>query len=162
MKEYEIKLTPTEIDWARLAAFIDGEGCISIYATSQPGMKNKAYSTQVGVTNTDPRILFWIRATFGGHVYPRELPKKSQHRQSYQWVAQSRKLSAWVLEGCYPYFLSKKEQADIALALYRRVRDAKCRRWKEITPEEDSIRADLVSSLRTVKHIAVLPAEPLN
>ena len=103
------------IDWARLAAFIDGEGCIRI-----AGVKgSKSYSrrvlyVEITISNTDLRLLQWLKNTFGGSVSmrPRAVEKWSP---AGAWVVGSRH-AANILEGCLPFFIIKREQADVALA----------------------------------------------
>lgn len=50
---------PTDTDWAYLAAYIDGEGSVTI---SQGG------SCQLEIASVNPHVLDWIGATFGGTV----------------------------------------------------------------------------------------------
>lgn len=107
-----------EIDWARLAAYIDSDGHISITMGTR---KNAVKSTgrtrlylRVMVTNTDPRLIRWLVANFGGGVgnYPHKNPK---HRHTFKWGTSCRQTEA-ILKKCLPYFIAKRDQADIALA----------------------------------------------
>jgi len=103
-----LKKTPTETDWARMAAFIDGEGCISL-------VEHRTVYTclRIMVTNTDRRLVEWCKSLFDGHICEKKA-RKPTHKPSYQWVVSSR-AAAFVIKGCYPYFLLKKEQSEVAL-----------------------------------------------
>lgn len=103
----------SELDWARLAAFIDGEGSIMILerkraAGSHPYLR-------VNMCNTDPRLIVWLKNTFGGSVTKDKRSGNVKHRVAYRWHISSNQ-AAWILESCYPYLILKREQADKALA----------------------------------------------
>lgn len=113
-----------EIDWARLSAYIDSDGHISI---ASAGRKQKSGARRrylrVAVTNTDPRLIRWLVSVFGGAVsrYSRTNPK---HRFTMKWHASCRQAEA-ILQRCRPFFIAKREQAEIAIAfqqtcVYRR------------------------------------------
>lgn len=115
------------MEWAKLAAFIDGEGTIVI-------IKARLHYTQlvVRVANTDPRLPLWCRDIFGGKAYAQSLNRKSSSsRRCYVWTVQSQKAED-ILRNCLPHFLLKREQAEVALA-YR----ATFRHRKGNTPEQD-------------------------
>lgn len=106
----------SQIDYARLAAYIDGEGCIQIHCVKQYSRKAKAhwrphYITQVVITNTDPRLIVWLKETFGGFITRYSTGK----RPCFKWHVHSQTCSEMLLN-CLPYFLVKKRQAEIAIA----------------------------------------------
>lgn len=102
------------IDWARLAAYIDGEGHIALNANRMSAGKSYAY-LRVVVTNTDPRLIIWLQRTFGGGVLKVKRPAALHWRRCFKWTASCRHAEA-ILRGCLPYFITKRDQADIALA----------------------------------------------
>src|SRR5215831_11831464 len=54
-----------DVDWARLAAFIDGEGCIYIVSFSEKGKhKSKRHQISISITNTDGVLPLWLKNTF--------------------------------------------------------------------------------------------------
>ncbi len=111
--------TPTELEWAKLAAFIDGEGSIGIRCRRNGPTPN--YLASVVVTNCDSRLIVWIKSTFKiGTVSvqdPNSRSKDSYNRQrSYVWEAYSR-CAEWILENCFPHFILKAAQAEICLEL---------------------------------------------
>ncbi len=108
----------SQIDWARLAAYIDGEGCIRIAGVkgSTPYSRRVLY-VEVTISNTDARLTEWLKVKFGGSVWvDRSRLKKNPHwSPGTAWVVSSRHASE-ILSNCLPYFIIKREQADVALA----------------------------------------------
>jgi hypothetical protein len=111
----------SQIDWARLAAYIDGEGCILIAKRQCKDWPRPYLYLDVRVTGTDPRLIEWCKDNFGGSVHT------SQHHHSnpkgnwapcFYWVVGCRQANH-ILENCLPYFIIKREQAEVALAFQR-------------------------------------------
>jgi hypothetical protein len=105
------------IDWARLAAYIDGEGCISIKSVKgNRAASRRVLYVDVSVTNTDFRLTAWLQVTFGGSVYINHGNRGNEKwSPAAQWNIAS-KYAAAILEYCLPYFIIKREQAEVALA----------------------------------------------
>ena len=114
---------PTEIDCARLAAFIDGEGMIDIHTHSQFRKHlNRVYETRyvrIVIVNTDFRLARWCKATFGGHA-AFEQRKNPKWRPVAKWYVSTGK-AVEILQLCYPYMLLKREQAEVAFAFQETV-----------------------------------------
>ena len=112
---------PTEIDWARLAAYIDGEGCISLlYGNfrNRSGTSKKYLAVRVAIANTDARLLIWLRETFGGCIQCCESNRRSRTgRVVFTWTQGSAKAIRLLTE-CLPYFVIKKDQAELAIAFH--------------------------------------------
>ena len=116
-------VNPTEVDWARLAAFIDGEGCILLGAHKNPSKYGEAHydHVRVIVANTDPRLMLWLRERFGGKIlrtYKRA--DKPDWRHGMKWYV-SCQVAIELLRGCYPYLICKRDQAEIAFAFQETV-----------------------------------------
>lgn len=118
-------LSPSDIDWARLAAFIDGEGSVLINPRSHGSRRAddpvgaSTFYLKVTVANTDVRLLEWLKANFGGHWKEANSEKYNAGRNvknCYHWNAASAR-AAWMLYNCLPWFLIKGEQAQIGIAL---------------------------------------------
>jgi len=112
--------TVSAIDWARLAAFIDGEGCVRIHRRTRKNSKALRYHeyVQIHISNTDPRLMMWLQSTFGGHVVRVTSAAHRAHpewKSSFQWHVASARASQ-ILAFCRPYFVLKGEQADVCLA----------------------------------------------
>lgn len=109
---------PKDVDWARLAAFIDGEGSIGIRC--RRNKSKPAYVISVVIANTDPALMVWLKTTFkSGKISTRSAEKfydGGKHRHSYVWEVSARS-AVWLLEGCLDYFVMKSEQAKICFEL---------------------------------------------
>ena len=92
-----------------MATFIDAEGSIII---SNRG--DGSYSIRVQVSNTDIRLMNWLKMRFGGS-FSSVRASNARCKPSYLWGTNCRK-AAHLLRGCLPYFILKREQADVALA----------------------------------------------
>jgi hypothetical protein len=113
-----------EMEWLRMATLLDTEGSIQIKKLNcalKRGCRQPNHQLQVTVTNTDPRITLWCKAVFGGSISFRR-PPKSHHRCIYRWCAGTARGEA-VLIGCLPYFLIKRDQAEVAIASRDTVRN---------------------------------------
>ena len=113
-------LTPTEMDWARLAAFIDGEGSISLCPRHTPKMKSITFCGKVVVTNTDFRLAKWCMDVFGMRTYEREFVSQKEQALERNWktcfYAQALGFRAtWILRNCLPWFLLKRSQAEVVI-----------------------------------------------
>jgi hypothetical protein len=98
------------LDLARLAAFIDGEGCIS-------SVSSKGYIyPQLSIGNTDIRLGMWLTETFGGHAYGRE-PANEKWKVLYLWKPEANRIKELLLM-VLPYLLLKQEQAAVAIAMF--------------------------------------------
>lgn len=115
---YERAEKISQIDWARLAAFIDGEGCIFINSRNAQ-CKRPVTALYVRISNTNPKLMEWLGKTFGGSVYAN--PQKAKAWSvPYGWIV-GNKTAAWVLEGCKEFMIIKRDQAEIGLAHQRLV-----------------------------------------
>jgi hypothetical protein len=111
---------------AYLAGILDGEGTISIcdkriMKRKSKGIRktNKVYrarvnfSTNVTVCNTDPVIIDWLVANFGGSVsYSKR--QKTNWKQKITWIMPTAQISI-ILEKVLPYLVLKKEQAKLMI-----------------------------------------------
>jgi len=122
LKEFEAKLVGVpETEFIRLAAFIDGEGCITICRSPRRGAAaSNQHELKMTVSNTSLRLFDWLMSTFGGNV-------RRAHNQSYlpvySWVLNELQAEV-IIRRCLPYFIIKREQAEVALAF----RDLKTRK----------------------------------
>lgn len=142
----EGKAVPKDVDWARLAAYIDGEGTIGINR-GRKRLGGFCYDPTLTVANSDMRLISWLVDTFGGKPYPFA---KQKHSRRQLWVWRPATLDThWVVEQCLPYFIAKRDQAEILIA-FEKVR--RPYRWNPKVPvavmeEKDS----MYSKLRELK-----------
>ena len=99
---------PTCIDWARLAAFIDGEG--SIYVCKRSNSTHN-HRRMVNVSNTSLALICWLAQTFGGGVYTY---KREPHKTKYVWSVMGRS-AASIIRGVLPYLIVKRREAKLLL-----------------------------------------------
>src|ERR1017187_8598482 len=94
-----------KMDWARLSAYIDGEGCISIHNVS--GKRYRGHQVcRVSLFNKDPRLPVWCLYTFGGNI--------CNGKRGYEWSLNVCDIAS-VLKQCLPFFFIKRQQAELAI-----------------------------------------------
>lgn len=135
---------PTEIEWAMLAAYIDGEGCMQIVRNYRDVERQMpSYKLHVGISNTNPELVQWCKRRFGGRAYL--LPnyqEGSNRKPSYRWEVNGR-VATRVLRHCFSYFVIKSEQANICLLF------SKISNQKRLAGYS---REDLVRSREVLRH----------
>ena len=117
--------------WGYLAGLIDGEGHISITRSDKPEYRTQRgkmklhpcpvrYGLVVAVTNTDIRLMKWLKEMFGGS-YNGGKPFKGHPnwKPKYQWNVCGNKEKELILLALLPYLVLKREQAIIALEFAR-------------------------------------------
>jgi hypothetical protein len=122
-EEFEEKLAAaSEMDWARLAAFTDGEGSILIAKGKRvaKGCDHPTYVLTLIVSNTDLRLIDWLVQTFGGASYFSHgmAQRKWSVRTCYSWRMFDQR-AATILEHCLPDFIIKGQQASTGVAFRR-------------------------------------------
>lgn len=110
-----MKVEPTERDWAQLASFIDGEGCIYLSYYINPSNGYSRTNLRLSISNTDPRLPNWCKERFKGRVgiSDKKLGNKV-YRPAIRWETEHAN-AEWILKGCLPYFILKREQAEAVL-----------------------------------------------
>ena len=105
---------PTEIDYAMLAAYLDGEGCIHVVkGKREVATYANRYQLKVEISNTEPALIEWLLDRFGGNAFL--LPKyKGIHKQVFRWILTG-KSSEKVLENCLRFSVIKKLQIRLAI-----------------------------------------------
>ena len=133
----------SDIDWARLAAFIDGEGSIMISVLK--ANRRPHHRLQVVVSNTNINLMTWLKRTFGGSVYSSNWDD-GRKKRIFRWQLNERQAEI-ILKGVERYLLIKQEQALLALAF-------KASKWQrrwgsdrlipdEILQERENFRAKI-------------------
>jgi len=149
--EFDAKIAlVSEVNWARLAAYIDGEGTIMIQRSDvKTGLKHPCFVLTVIVANTDLRLMEWLSRTFTGNVYFSQSAKSRfrSHKICHSW-RQFEERAAVILEHCMPYFIMKKEQAEIGLA-YREIRKMGSK-GRKLTSADIQMREEMRSKMRNL------------
>lgn len=138
---------PTELDYARLAAYIDGEGCLILCTKREKNNRHFRAEARMDVYNCDLRLLLWCRATFGvGSITEKKIGKLSR-RPQFTWRVSGKRSVQQLLVACLPYFITKKEQAEILLAFFATVGS----RGFDISDETRLLRESLKIKLHAEK-----------
>jgi len=138
----------SEIDWARLAAFIDGEGTILINRAKPTGrMRSPAHTLHVNIGNSSPVLIQWLFSSFGGSVHARkEKPDVAYHRMPFwNWCLREAQAEA-VLRRCLPYLMIKLEQAKIGLA-FRDLKNLGTRKFTRVDAEQLRQRDEMYNKI---------------
>lgn len=136
----------SDIDWARIAAYIDSEGCIRIHQNSPNRKTGEVYhGVLIVVAQREPELPEWLTATFGGFLYrAKEVPGKTR---MYYWRTGATQ-SYEILKRCKPYMIVKGEQAEIAIE-YRETTGGTGRK----VPEEVKLKREALKlKLYVLKH----------
>jgi len=110
---------PSPIDWARMAAYIDGEGSVLINTQKRGNARAVGFYLRVTVANTDVRLPAWLKETFGGTYNLADTEAyyaKRNWKPAYHWGTSAHR-AAWILYNCLPYFIMKREQAELGITL---------------------------------------------
>lgn len=100
---------------AYMAGIFDGEGTVFIRTRSKDGIPDSIVMT---VTNSDPRIMKWIKINFGGLVNRSIHNKRLGTRlPCWVWTCNSR-LAVSILKEIFPFLIVKKDQAEVAIAYW--------------------------------------------
>jgi hypothetical protein len=120
--EKYLGLSPSPYDWARLAAYIDGEGSINLSPRKVPRMKSITFCGRVVIVNTDFRLASWCADTFGmvlfikRHSKNQDLQAKERNWKDCYYAQACGYRAAWILRNCLSWFLLKREQAEVVLS----------------------------------------------
>jgi len=156
--EFDAKLAVArDIDWARLAAYVDGEGSILIARTAvKTGTKRPQYTLELVVANTNPLLIQWLCDTFGGIPYFSP-PLGGSCKSRMYGVKATKRCMSWkhfegraasLIEKILPYLIIKQEQAKVALA-YREVRKMGSK-GRKLTDEDIVVRDGLRNQMRAL------------
>lgn len=106
-------MKPQSTEWAYLAGFFDGDGCIT------SGVINRArgypsYVVVLSISQKKREPLDWVKERFGGRIYDFK-----HHGIGYVWKLTSRQEVSHVLLGMIPYLVLKRRQAAVAINMTR-------------------------------------------
>jgi hypothetical protein len=144
----------SQIDLARLAAYIDGEGGITInsyFQNERNGSRRQHQRVVVQVSNSDIRLLDWCKSITGvGTVQfsnrRNKLFGERNWKPVYVWSCANTKAYEVVM-AVHPYLIIKRERAEIVEAFQKLVLRGTNRR-KGVPPENQTQRLQLVHDIR--------------
>jgi hypothetical protein len=103
-----------DTDWAYLAGFIDGEGCISTHPGNGSNPNHKRWRPIFSAQQADQVYLLSIYEKFGiGHF----MLKKTKTSINGRWVVNKPLELQLMLTKAMPYLKLKKFQAELALEI---------------------------------------------
>ena len=147
-------LCPTAIDWAQMAAYIDGEGSVLINTRGNGGNHESLSSRfylKLTVANTDVRLPVWCKEHFGGSYKDANSEKYYEGKnwkRAYHWSCSSNR-AAWILHNCMPFFVIKREQAEIGVKLQESMTAAN--KFRSLSNEVVGERRELKKRLLILK-----------
>ena len=100
----------TELDYAWLAGFFDGEGCIEM-SQRRPG---QSFRVTMTIVNTDRCAVDRCYAIAGGHLGGPEKKRRDAWKRTWRWRAYDSDVKR-ILEHLLPYLTVKKAQAMLAI-----------------------------------------------
>ena len=115
---------PSELDKAYAAAYIDGEGCITLAYSRSRAKSRAAYVPMILVSSVGLAPLEFLRDRWGGSIrlnHRRERRRRDRvvnERPVYTWGLASRMVES-MLHDIRPYLLLKGSQADLIFDYYR-------------------------------------------
>ena len=117
----------TELEWAYLAGFFDGDGCVNIATRQQrKGIGPQHYLQIIFSQCNQPILEYWRERVNRGRVYRTAHPDNG-HKQLYQWRMFDRDAEV-VLRAMLPHLHIKRKEAQIALKFQRTKREHSGRR----------------------------------
>ena len=108
--EEEKKYSEREFKLGQLAAFIDGEGCITI---TRDG-RGDHFGLQMHITNTNRKLMEWLEENFGGLMQWDVKDKRPNRKPKHRWRLNGR-YTQKLLEEMQEFLIIKKEQSEVAL-----------------------------------------------
>src|SRR5579859_67774 len=103
-----------DIDFARLATWIDTEGCLLIIPSGK-ARKNTYHAARINVVQSCEAPMRWLKDTFGGNYHK---GGGGTNSQMWYWHVNGADIDE-ILARCMPFFLVKGRQAQLILE-YRR------------------------------------------
>ena len=112
----------TETETAYLAGILDGEGTIQVAMHREKKRGRPTYfRAEVYVTNTNMRLLEWIRQRFGGTIGRARRKDGKNWKPVYRLHFPSGSIEL-LLQLVLPYLVVKQRLAELAIELRRRLR----------------------------------------
>lgn len=155
--------TPEELAYA--GGIIDGEGCISMFETSNETSQKQwrkagdvRYRYKVVVKMVDHEACVLLMELFGGSLYWNPL-SKLRGRQRFPQItwAVSERRAAKAIRQLLPYLRVKKKQAELLLLMCENVaKYDHAGRGKKVTPEDTVARLELITKVRACNQRAHL------
>lgn len=137
----------SKADFAYLAGFFDGEGCIRINRT--PAKNTVGYHLHLSITNKDRGVIDFCHRTYGGLV---------RHKSAgcYDWILSGKTEIERFLLCTIPYLVCKSDEAKLALEYIRIGNRTRCPEIRQQAYEKmaalkkSKIQSELASDCESV------------
>jgi len=136
----------TVAEWAWIAGFFDGEGCVRITLENVQKRKSRHSLLYASISNTDRRPLDWIKDQCGGYLHP----VGSRLKVCWQLELGSARAERF-LRAIRPYLQVKDMQVDIALK-FRETFDPHYPKKLGLTSDILARREELRLAIAALKH----------
>lgn len=144
-----ISSKPTEIDWAYLAGFYDGEGTVT--ATRQARSDGFYYQLRFSISNTNYELLRELQSKFGGSIHVGSVVKdKPRYKQIYLWMATSKTTCLPIFYGMLPYLRYKTDEIKLAISYWENMVTPK--RGEPLSCNEVYRRSEIVRAIQSLPH----------
>ena len=150
-KRNDPTVEPSEADYWYAAGFIDGEGCVTVRASTSPTAVNPSMYASVTISQADPygSMLQWFADRWGGAIRKKfRRPSASpRERDAWEWCVVGQQAYR-LLEGVRPMLKIKGPQADNALRLKQGRRQGMTGRNRSLSADEITLQADVLATAR--------------
>lgn len=119
-----VTVDAADTEWAYMAGFVDGEGCISAHPSPKRKHTPRHRRPYLTISQRVEAPLTYIQGIFGGWM-------KIDSRGKYVWGCGGMRMKA-ILEGMLPYLVLKRKEAALALHLFHATHEDTIRLAKEL------------------------------
>lgn len=129
-----------ETDKACAAAWLEGEGCITITRRMGKHSVNASYGLAIIISNNDRRMCEWLQARWGGSI--QSVRGKGQRLHiCYRWQIGAG-VAAQFLKDVQPYLIIKHDQVTLALRFQEHM--AQPRSTPDLFAEREGMRVEMM------------------
>ena len=136
-----------QLKLAYLAGLFDGEGCVMIRKAYG---RNSPIKLSVMLGNTNRPLVEIFKSTFGGAIFVIHRKDGDIRATVWQWTIVCR-AAGQALEALLPYLIGKKQEAEIAIALQKRISAKMGRYSNKLSGEELELRENMRLQILAVR-----------
>lgn len=118
----EIKRLKEAINWARIAALLDGEGQIGLQQLPSKLYKTVTYNCNISISNTNKDILDWIENTIKLGKVKDRVQQKENWKTCHRWRLEINEME-YFLNQIIQYLIIKQKQAKWMLIWLKEFKD---------------------------------------
>lgn len=130
----------SDLEWARIAAFIEGGGSITTHKSKTPN-----HRVWISVSQSDSALLYWLQGKLGGKVYRRPEKRGDKQRIQSQWVSTRQRSTLIILVKCLPYFISSLKRGQAVAGI------------KTLITKDYRLQEKYAKRIKYLKHKEIIP-----